>query len=165
MGLRIFYIILIIIAVAQFVWTLFFQGNYIGELIVTLEKKGKNRTLWFGLLIFWAIALIYEFSIFNGNISSVRVNNVLPVFWIIICILQITRGKDPTEIRSKGMSFDNRFYKYSKLTSYIWLEGDVLRVNYKNIFKRDDYFEIKIQDNEVALKADEALEKYINKKV
>ena len=77
----------------------------------------------------------------------------------------ITKNYGTSEIREKGIYIYNSFYKYSKLDSYTWLDGNILRVNYKNIFRQEDYMEIEIKDKDTASKADVVLQEYVKKRI
>lgn len=142
---------------------------YGGELIMSLGRGGirerrTQRIIWILFLIVYVFIFVSELRgsddylhyIMNGGWSS--------IFGILITLLEIVRGYGPTEIREKGMYFNNSFYKYKNLTGYVWSEEDVMRVYYKNIFRQDDFFDVEINDKYTALKADETLQKYFGKK-
>ena len=166
-GFDIFYIVLVCIALALVIWTV---GTRVwsGELLVTLEKntvRGRRleRIVGFILLPVSIGILIYSIITSKGDSLSLSAYVLNGTFLIIMYLLNITRKDGTSEIREKGLYIYNSFYRYSKMNSYTWLEGDVLRVNYINIFRQDDYVELEIKDKETVLKADETLSKYIKK--
>ncbi len=168
-GFDIFYIVVVSIALILIFLTVF-RRKRSGELLVTLEKstiKGRKieMTSAFVFLPIWVVLLIYSIKTSKGNGLSLGAYIYSCIFWILMCVLNITRKEGTSEIREKGLYIYNSFYRYSKMNSYTWLEGDVLRVNYINIFRQDDYVELEIKDKDTVLKADEVLGRYINKKV
>ena len=167
-GFDILSIVLACIALALVIWTV---GTRVwsGELLVTLEKstiRGRRleRIVGFILLPVSIGILIYSIITSKGDSLSLSADVLYSMFLIIMCLLNITRKDGTSEIREKGLYIYNSFYRYSKMNSYTWLEGDMLRVNYINIFRQDDYVELEIKDKDTVLKADETLGKYINKK-
>ncbi len=165
--MEIAYGILITIAVAQLIMAVLGKNGR-GELLVSLGKGGKKarrreRISWLILLVCWLALLILNLIHSKGNIISIGAQGFNAILWICLSIVQLIRNYGSSEIREKGITLYNQFYKYSKLSSYQWLNDNVLRINYKNIFRQDDYYEIEIQDKETALKAEEVLAKYIKK--
>ncbi|WP_426351049.1 hypothetical protein ACPWSR_07445 [Alloiococcus sp. CFN-8] len=166
--MEIAYGILIVIAAAELLLAILGKNGR-GELLVSLGKGGKKarrreRVSWFILLVGWSALLILNLIHSKGDIISIGFQGLNSILWIFLSIERLIRNYGSSEIREMGITLYNQFYKYSKLSSYQWLNDNVLRINYMNIFRQDDYYEIEIQDKETALKADEVLEKYIVKK-
>ena len=166
--MEIAYSIFIIIAVALLLWIIFGKRGR-GELLLILEKNGekrkrRDRILWLINLVLWSGFLIFMLIFNNGDKLYMDIYIIAPVMGILSSTFNFTRNYGTSEMREKGITIYNSFLKYSRIISYQWMEGDVLRLNYKNIFRQNDYFEIDIQNKDTVLKADEVLAKYIIKK-
>ena len=165
----IFSIALASIALVIVIWTVT-ERVWSGELLVTLEKntiRGRRveKIVGFILLPVSIGMIIISIITSKGDSLSLSADLIYGMFWLLVGLTNIIRKDGTSEIREKGLYIYNSFYRYSKLDSYTWLEGNVLRVYYKNIFRQEDYVEVEIKDRDTASKADEALGRYISKKI
>ena len=162
-------IVLSSIALAIVIWTVT-ERVWSGELLVTLEKntiRGRRvqKILGFILLPVSIGMIIFSMITSKGDSLSLSVDIIYSMFFLLLGLTNIIRKDGTSEIREKGLFIYNSFYRYSKLDSYTWLEGNVLRVYYKNIFRQDDYVEVEIKDRDTVSKADEVLQKYVKKRI
>ncbi|WP_426351048.1 hypothetical protein ACPWSR_07440 [Alloiococcus sp. CFN-8] len=167
--MEIAYSIFIIIAVALLFWMIFGKRGR-GEFLLILEKNGekkkrRDRTLSLINLVLWSALLVFMLIFNNEEKLYMELNLIAPVIGILGSTFHITKNYGTSEMREKGITIYNSFLKYTRITSYQWMEGNVLRLNYKNIFRQDDFFEIELQGDETVLKSDELLEKYIHNKI
>ena len=141
-----------------------------GEFIMSLGRGGirerrYQRIVWSLLLLFYVFEFITELKAEENYLAYLTNNGLINITLILFLVLELIRGYDPTEIREKGVYFNNSFYSYKRITGYTWKEEDILRIYYKNIFRQDDLIEIEINDKDLALKTEETLQEYLKKRV
>ncbi|WP_426351050.1 hypothetical protein ACPWSR_07450 [Alloiococcus sp. CFN-8] len=141
-----------------------------GEFIMSLGRGGirerrYQRIVWSLMLLFYVFTFIIELKGEENPLAYLTSNGLISITLILFLVLELIRGYDPTEIREKGVYFNNNFYSYKRITGYLWKEEDILRIYYKNIFRQDDLIEIEINDKDLALKTEEALQEHVKNRI
>lgn len=133
-----------------------------GKLIIRVDQSKGTAILYMSFLVFWIMQLALNTNsyMFNKNIMYIK-NNVININGIVISIMFIIRVFRNKEIRENGIYNESRFYRWSEVKSYNWIEWNTIKFRVNTFFKTDKSFELTIKE-ELKSIVDEALQKHIN---